>query len=99
MAFDMLSIPAISDEPERVFSRLGLMITKRRNHLKQSTIQAAQCLHSWDKAKIINIRKTTISYNVLDHRSGQITETAKNSLARPRHPHHNISQLPHLILL
>jgi hypothetical protein len=59
----MLSIPAISDEPERVFSRLGLMITKRRNHLEQSTIQAAQCLHSWDKTKIIDIRKTAVSYN------------------------------------
>lgn len=59
MAFDMLSIPAMSDEPERLFSRLGLMITKRRNHLDQSTIQAAQCLHSWDKAGIIDLRKSS----------------------------------------
>lgn len=58
MAFDMLSIPAMSDEFERLFSRLGLMITKRRNHLDQSTIQAAQCLHSWDKAGIIDLRKS-----------------------------------------
>jgi hypothetical protein len=36
MAIDILSIPAMSDEPERIFSRLGLMITKRRNHLEQS---------------------------------------------------------------
>jgi hypothetical protein len=56
MAFDILSIPAMSDEPERVFSRLGLMITTRRNHLEQPTIQAAQCLHSWDKANIITLK-------------------------------------------
>lgn len=56
MAIDILSIPAMSDEPERVFSRLGLMITDRRNRLEQSTIQATTCLHSWDKAGVINMR-------------------------------------------
>jgi hypothetical protein len=56
MAIDILSIPAMSDEPERVFSRLGLMVTKRRNHLHQNTIQASQCLYSWDSAGIINLR-------------------------------------------
>lgn len=61
MAFDILSIPAMSDEPERVFSRMGLMITARRNHLEQPTIQAAQCLHSWDKANIISIKETEIA--------------------------------------
>jgi hypothetical protein len=57
MALDILSIPAMSDEPERVFSRLGLMITKRRNRLDHSIIQAANCLHSWDRADIIDLRK------------------------------------------
>jgi hypothetical protein len=61
MAFDFLSIPAISDEPERVFSRMGLIITTRRNHLEQPTIQAAQCLHSWDKANIISIKEAEIA--------------------------------------
>ena len=56
MAIDLLSIPAMSDEPERIFSRLGQMITKRRNHLEQSTIQATSCLYSWDKNKIIDLR-------------------------------------------
>jgi hypothetical protein len=57
MAIDILSIPAMSDEPERIFSGLGHMITKRRTHLEQATTQAMQCLHSWDKAKIIDISK------------------------------------------
>lgn len=60
MAIDLLSIPAMSDEPERILSRLGQMVTKRRNHLDQSTIQATSCLHSWDKAKIIDLRVNMI---------------------------------------
>lgn len=55
MALDLLSVPAMSDEAERIFSRLTLMITNRRNHIEQPTIQASQCLFSWDKAGIINL--------------------------------------------
>ena len=56
MAIDILSIPPMSDEPERIFSRLGEMITKRRNRLQQDIIQATTCLHSWDKEGLINMR-------------------------------------------
>jgi hypothetical protein len=57
MALDLLSIPAMSDEPERIFSRLGWMISDRRNGLQYSTIQAVQCLYSWDHEGLINLRK------------------------------------------
>jgi hypothetical protein len=57
MAVDLLSIPAMSDEPERLFSRLGLIITPHRNHLKQEAVQAVACLHSWDHDGLIDIRK------------------------------------------
>lgn len=58
MAVDLLSIPAMSDEPERLFSRLGLIITPRRNHLKQDAVQAIACLHSWDRNGLIDMRKS-----------------------------------------
>lgn len=58
MAIDILSIPAMSDEPERIFSRLGLMITKRRNRLDQDVIQATTCLYSWDSGGLIDLRNT-----------------------------------------
>jgi hypothetical protein len=61
MAIDILSIPAMSDEPERLFSRLGLMITKRRNQLHHDTIQASQCLYLWDDAGIVNLRQPPIA--------------------------------------
>ena len=57
MALDLLSIPAMSDEPERLFSRLGLIITPRRNLLKQDAVQAIACLHSWDNNGLIDIRE------------------------------------------
>ena len=47
MAFDMLSIPAMSAEPERLFSGAGITITDRRNRLSGSSIKALECLKSW----------------------------------------------------
>jgi hypothetical protein len=58
MAVDLLSIPAMSDEPERLFSRLGLIITPHRNHIKQEAVQAIICLHSWDKSGLIDLRRS-----------------------------------------
>lgn len=56
MAVDLLSIPAMSDEPERLFSRLGLIITPRRNGIQHDAVQALCCLHSWDKSGLIDLR-------------------------------------------
>ena len=46
MALDHLTIPAISDKPERIFSLAGLMVTDRCNRLYANIIQAAQCIRS-----------------------------------------------------
>ena len=47
MALDMLSIPAMSAEPERLFSGAKISITDRRNRLGIESIQALECLKSW----------------------------------------------------
>lgn len=47
MALDLLAIPAMSSEVERVFSSSGLMITDRRNRLKEDIIEAVECMKSW----------------------------------------------------
>ncbi len=44
IAFDMLTIPVMSAEYERVFSSLKLMITDRRNAFKEAVIEANECL-------------------------------------------------------
>jgi hypothetical protein len=47
MALDILSIPAMSAEPERLFSGAGITVTERRNRLGAESIEALECLKSW----------------------------------------------------
>lgn len=47
MALDVLAIPAMSVEVERVFSSTGLLITDRRNRLKDDIVEAVECMKSW----------------------------------------------------
>lgn len=47
LAFDVLSIPAMSSECERVFSSTKQLITPRRNQLKADVIEANECLRNW----------------------------------------------------
>jgi hypothetical protein len=47
MALDMLSIPAISAEPKRVFSGVKVTITDRRASLGIELVEALECLKSW----------------------------------------------------
>jgi len=47
IALDMLGIPAMSSDCERVFSQAKLMITGQRHRLKPDIIEACQCLRAW----------------------------------------------------
>jgi hAT family C-terminal dimerisation region len=47
MALDILSIPATSAKPERLFSGAGITVTERRNRLGAESIEAFECLKSW----------------------------------------------------
>jgi hypothetical protein len=49
MALDILSIPAMAADPERLFSSAGLTVTDRRNHLLIESIKALECIKSWVK--------------------------------------------------
>jgi hypothetical protein len=49
MAIDLLSIPAMSAEPERLFSGAKITITDRRNRLSGESINATECLKSWSR--------------------------------------------------
>ena len=48
MALEILAIPAMSSEIERVFSRSALLLTDRRNRLKEDVIEATECMKSWN---------------------------------------------------
>lgn len=47
MAIDILSIPAMSAEPERVFSGARRTISWERMQLGEETIERVECLKSW----------------------------------------------------
>jgi hypothetical protein len=52
MAFDLLSIPAMSAECERVFSSTKLLLSDRRARMKEDIIEASECLRAWVLAKL-----------------------------------------------
>lgn len=49
MAMDILSIPAMAAECERVFSSTKMLISDRRNRLKDDIIEANECIRYWIK--------------------------------------------------
>jgi hypothetical protein len=52
MAIDLLSIPAMSDEPERVFSGARRTISWDRMQLGRENIEKIECLKSWMRNNI-----------------------------------------------
>ena len=54
MAIDILSIPAMSDEPERVFSGARCKITWEREQLNPETVEMTECLKHWKKSGILD---------------------------------------------
>jgi hypothetical protein len=51
LALDILSIPAMSAEVERLFSATKLTITDLRTKLVLNVVEALLCLKSWYKLK------------------------------------------------
>ena len=54
MALDILSIPAMAAEPERLFSGAKITISDRRNRLGIKSIEATECLKSWMNTGSLN---------------------------------------------
>jgi hypothetical protein len=55
MAFDYAAIPATSVPSERVFSRAGDLITKKRNRLSPKTAQCIMCFRAWIGIKEVSV--------------------------------------------
>ena len=47
MAIDILLIPVMSADPERLFSSAKISVSDRRNRLGIYTLEALECLKSW----------------------------------------------------
>ena len=53
MAIDILSIPLISDELERVFLGARRIVTWDRGQIEAETIELRECLKHWKKSGIL----------------------------------------------
>jgi hAT family C-terminal dimerisation region len=54
MAIDILSIPPMSDELERVFSGARRTVTWDKGQIEPRTIEMRECLKHWKKSGILN---------------------------------------------
>ena len=54
MAIDILSIPPMSDEPERVFSGARRTVSWDRGQMEPETIEIRECLKHWKRSGILN---------------------------------------------
>ena len=54
MAIDILSIPAMSDELERVFSRARRIVSWDKGQMVLETIEWRECLKHWKRSGILN---------------------------------------------
>ncbi len=59
LAIDVLSVPAMSDDPERVFSCARRTISWDRSRLTADTIEKLQCMSNWVRNDLI--RKVYVS--------------------------------------
>jgi hypothetical protein len=55
MAKDILSIPGMSAEVERLFSSAKLMLPPTRSLLQEDGIEAGECIRSWIQNQIISV--------------------------------------------
>jgi len=54
MAIDILLIPAMSDEPERVFSGACCTVLWDRGQMEAETLKKVECLKHWKRSGILN---------------------------------------------
>jgi hypothetical protein len=55
MALDVFSTLPMSDEPERVFSEAGNLLSPRRRMMKGESVEMLSCMRSWAKSNIITL--------------------------------------------
>jgi hypothetical protein len=54
MAIDILSIPPMSNKPERCFSRARRIVTWDRGQIEAETIELRELLKHWKRSGILN---------------------------------------------
>jgi hypothetical protein len=79
MALDVYSTPAMSDEPERVFSSGGALLVPRRRQLSAGHVREILCLRSWQDSGIVTLNAALFE-QVVKHADGApIAEDLRNN--------------------
>ena len=65
MALDYLTIPAISAEPERIFSDAKITLSDRRCRMRDDAREALESLKSWHRDGLIGGTRKDINAVVL----------------------------------
>ncbi len=55
MAYDFLTIPAMSSECQRLFSSAKLTVTPQRQRLKADIIEAIEMMNKWFRRGLVNL--------------------------------------------
>lgn len=58
MAFDLFTVPAMSDEPKQVFPSCGNMVPPPKGKLTGEAIEKSQCIMSRMRHGMTNLRAT-----------------------------------------
>jgi len=66
MAIEVLSVPAMSDDPERVFSCIRRTISWDRTRLLAETIEKLECLGNWVKNDLIRKLYVAVDDEIMD---------------------------------
>jgi hAT family C-terminal dimerisation region len=66
MAIEVLSVPAMSDDPERVFSCTRRTISWDRARLSAETIEKLECLSNWVKNDLIRKLYVAVDDEIMD---------------------------------
>ena len=65
MALDILSIPAMSADTERLFSQAKLTLSTQRQNMDARSLEILQCLQNWDRSSLIASNSTVSKYSIL----------------------------------
>jgi hypothetical protein len=78
MALDVYATPAMSDEPERVFSMAGNLLSPRRRKLTGEGVEQMLCLRSWQRSGIIELDQASFTDMLVD----EVDEVNDSNLIR-----------------
>jgi hypothetical protein len=71
LAYNLLSMPAISAECERVFSSTGILLSDLRLTMDMASIKASECIRNWLRTVFVDAKTSTPRTSYTDPKDNQ----------------------------